>query len=575
MQEEREHRDGGQQATMALTYPDDINDTLPADAVAERELATLRMLAARLPNDVRIYHSVHWSHVTREGTHVGEVDFIVLGPSCSLVLIEQKDGPLLETPDGLHKQYADRAKSVRVQMARTSDHLRAKLGKRFGRQPVHIESLLYCPSHRVRALATAGIEPEGIIDARRRDELPERVAALLSAGGSRSGMAGNDALHAALHQFLMDELDIVPDVSLAIGRRSVAYTRLSGGLAQWARQLQFTPFRLRVLGTAGSGKTQLALSVYRDAIAAGRRPLYLCFNRPLADHIRGIAPVGGTVANYHQFGDQCARAGGEVPDFTRKDIYDWLEQVLARATPSAADAYDVLIVDEGQDFQPAWATHLLRWLRPDGQAWWLEDPLQNLYRREPAALDGWVTLHADTNFRSPGLVVQLLETLLPLPRSISSGTHFRGAMPDIRTWHSESELVQLTAAALRDAVAAGFAPPDIAVVTYRGRERSLLMHYTELGGHTLRTPAGTYSADGEPLYLDGEVTLDTVHRFKGRSAACVIFTEIDFEELDDDAVRRLFVGATRATTHLTLLLSARADAALQARLHALAGATAT
>jgi hypothetical protein len=57
-----------------------------------------------------------------------------------------------------------------------------------------------------------------------------------------------------------------------------------------------------------------------------------------------------------------------------------------------------------------------------------------------------------------------------------------------------------------------------------------------------------------------------VHRFKGRAAPCVILTEIDFDTLDDKAIRRLFVGATRATLKLMLVLSARAEATLRQRL---------
>jgi hypothetical protein len=45
-----------------------------------------------------------------------------------------------------------------------------------------------------------------------------------------------------------------------------------------------------------------------------------------------------------------------------------------------------------------------------------------------------------------------------------------------------------------------------------------------------------------------------VLRFKGRAAPCVILTEIDFDSLDDKAMRRLFVGATRATMKLTLVV---------------------
>lgn len=49
--------------------------------------------------------------------------------------------------------------------------------------------------------------------------------------------------------------------------------------------------------------------------------------------------------------------------------------------------------------------------------------------------------------------------------------------------------------------------------------------------------------------------LDSVYRFKGRSAPCVILTEIDFEALGEIEMRKIFVGATRATMKLFLVVS--------------------
>jgi hypothetical protein len=48
---------------------------------------------------------------------------------------------------------------------------------------------------------------------------------------------------------------------------------------------------------------------------------------------------------------------------------------------------------------------------------------------------------------------------------------------------------------------------------------------------------------------------DSVHRFKGQSCPCVILTEIDFEELTENVKSRIFVGATRATIKLILVVS--------------------
>jgi len=82
----------------------------------------------------------------------------------------------------------------------------------------------------------------------------------------------------------------------------------------------------------------------------------------------------------------------------------------------------------------------------------------------------------------------------------------------------------------------------------------------------LRAPTGRYDLLGNPILTDGDILIDSVHRFKGRAAPCVILTEIDFEQLDDKAVRRLFVGATRATMKLILVVAERSAAVLRERL---------
>ncbi|MCW5626356.1 MAG: ATP-binding domain-containing protein, partial [Burkholderiales bacterium] len=84
-----------------------------------------------------------------------------------------------------------------------------------------------------------------------------------------------------------------------------------------------------------------------------------------------------------------------------------------------------------------------------------------------------------------------------------------------------------------------------------------------LGPHPLRAFTGRYDLFGNPDYSDGETVLESVYRFKGQSAPCVILTEIDFEAWDERSLRKLFVGATRATLKLVLILSERADRLLR------------
>ena len=111
------------------------------------------------------------------------------------------------------------------------------------------------------------------------------------------------------------------------------------------------------------------------------------------------------------------------------------------------------------------------------------------------------------------------------------------------------------ATAITRGLGAGFRKEAIALITYRGREHSRFTPLDRLGPHRLKAFTGGYDLLGAPVYTTGELFIDSVYRFKGQSAPCVVFTEIDFTELDDAARRKLFVGMTRATLKLILVMS--------------------
>ncbi len=526
---------------------------LAVTGAAQREIETLAQLEQALSDDYTVFHGVHWTQVEKGWSAYGEVDFIVVAPDGRLLLIEQKSGFLTETDEGLAKRYAglDKPKLVRNQIVRTVGALKQRFGS--GGEPLAIDYLLYCPDYQVRKVETAGIAADRIVDARRREQLPAVVRTILP-------LTEVSAQRERVMRFLGNVLQLVPDPSAMIGQANALVTRISGGLASWARKLDFTPFRLRVSGTAGSGKTQLALAEYLAAIAAGLRPLYVCYNRPLADHVQRLVPAVGRVANYHQLCDLFARDTGVAPDYADPQVWQRLEAHLAQADLPPDWRFDVLIVDEGQDFSEQWRDALLRLLQGDGRALWLEDPLQNLYARAPVALPGWVTLHADSNFRSPRQVVQLLAALSPDALTIDASSPFAGADIDVLTYPAgdTAQMHAQTRQAITRCLGAGYGRQNIALVSFRGREHSALLNLDALGHHTLKSFDGSYDLFGNPVYRDGELLAESVYRFKGQSAPAVIFTEIDFETLDDKSFRKLFVGMTRARLKLMLVISDRA-----------------
>ncbi|KVP56523.1 nuclease [Burkholderia ubonensis] len=552
---------------MARLIPDDWK-SLAATGAAERERETLAALEHALPDSYTVYHGVHWTRAEQGFSVFGEAAFVVVSPAGRVLLIEQKAGFLRETPKGLVKVYLQTERNVPIQLARTQETLHRRLTAALGAGVYGVEALLYCPDYTIRQAAIAGVPSERIVDATRKAHLAQVIQQILPADEPRVANAPK------IHHFLADELALTPDTSALVGQAGTLVTRLSGGLASWARQLEFTPFRLRVIGTAGSGKTQLAVQAMRDAIAAGRRVLYVCFNRPLADYIARIAPPGAKIANYHQLCDWVARDGGYTPDFDAPDAFGRLEARFAQTPVPERWRFDVLIVDEGQDFHPSWASALERLLAPDGAWWWLEDPLQNLYMREPVALPGWVSLKALTNYRSPRDLLDFVRDVVgrvePLAAELRSGSPFDGSDLVVSAYGDANAspaaladaCIDATKRAITQALSLGFRKQDIAVLSYRGREGSALAALDQLGPHQVKRFTGKYDLFGNPEYHDGDVLLDSIYRFKGQSAPCVILTEIDFDTLDARAARKLFVGATRATMKLLLVASARAAAQL-------------
>src|SRR5690606_7259547 len=177
-------------------------------------------------------------------------------------------------------------------------------------------------------------------------------------------------------------------------------------------------------------------------------------------------------------------------------------------------------------------------------------PLRTRYAREPVPLPGWVGLRATSNFRSPRAVVRMLQALLPEEQRIEAASPLDAAEVELIDYADAPGLLAGVKEAIRRCYAAGFRKEDLAIVSFRGREQSRLFGHSEIGPHSLRHFTGRYDLLSHPVFTEGDVLLESVYRFKGQAAAAVILAEVDFDRLDDATLRKLFVGATRATMKL-------------------------
>ena len=538
---------------MAQIFPSDI-EASKATGESPEELETLIALRDGLPDEFLVYHSVHWSAVRPQYTDFGEIDFVVVNNAGHVLVIEQKNGPMIETPQGLEKRYyGGKKKLVYTQVQRNLGNLRKKFQKTNPQSPsLDVDYLIYCPDHRIVVGTSAGVDRARTIDAHTKEDLAARVGEILSSDKDK-----NKILRRELHDFLLSGFRIAPDVNAYKSKQRTVYTQLLEGLSEVIDSLEFSPFRLRVVGTAGSGKTQVTMRFCEQAIERGEKPLLLCFNRLLSDKLRKLAPEGVTVNTYHGFIKETAEQVGVEIDFAKADVPGFwrvIQDQLLAATLAAAPRWDCLVVDEGQDFKADWYDILQMFLNDDATQLWLEDPLQNLRGTDPIELPGFVTYRETANFRTPLSIAGFIKGTL------ESEFEQRNLLPGLGValydYEQNDELPEILGRRIQELRKVGFRYDDIVIVSCRGTQSTALANVSQVGKYKLRKFTGKYNANNEQIYTDGEITFETIFRFKGQQAPAVILVDLDKTmKRDDWHTGILYCAMTRPTLRLELVVN--------------------
>jgi len=553
---------------MARLFPEDFQVSETKHRFGG-ELATLLRLKDELSDQYCIFHGVHWTKVEDEVTVYGEIDFLIVNTYGKILAIEQKEtsieknnrGELVaiyQRADGLRKE-----KNIRSQVTRNIQSLRQEFSKRYKDQSLHIEHLLYLPTANLRGEAPINVALGRVVDSTEAHLLPEIIRKILE---ENPNPASNMADAFTVCEFLSEKASIAPQLGLLGHSAKKMTTRLSSGLSEWAERLEFSPFRLWVSGTAGSGKTQLALKELRMAKSKGQVAMYLCFNRPLADAMKLSAPEPNNCMTFHELAELLAKQNGKAVDFREEGVFPKLANYLVESISTLSGQLDLLVIDEGQDFDKSWGNALVTMVKQTGRILWLEDPSQDLYGRWRTNWPEWVKITSPINYRSPQRLVNLINALELTDQLLVAGNGYAGMIPNIEPYEIGME-IEATENAVKDLIADGYEPEAIAVLSFRGFSTSKVLadDIDELQGLKIKKFIG-YDNNGHALWSEGKIFVDTLFRFKGQCADAVVLTEVDFEEWSENVKRRLFVGLSRARLMVSLVVTERASNLIDAKL---------
>ena len=534
---------------MAQLYPTQWSSTAGGHAA---EFAVRSALSATLDDSWHVYHGTHV--LSAEGAKT-EADFVCLHPEHGLLVLECKGHGVECRPDGSWwRSFRGRVEPLKESpFAQAQRQVKTLLGELKGRLPgvalPHHGSAVVFPFTKLTGTLPLGARRETAFDEVDLPRLGARVEAALAFYAQRHDARTLDARSfAALRRALEPTLGFV-EVGGPVHEEAKQLVQLSeeqllvlGGVVGGGR--------VRVAGSAGSGKTLIALAAAKRLAAEGKRVLFVCFNRALATHLAKLAPPGDGALEVTTFHGLCRQAFGELdvpfhpPSGAAAGAF-WEHEapmVLLDALASGALAQvDAVFVDEGQDFAADWLTVMEAYLKPGGTLAIFYDPAQAIFGKRSGLSAAPPTLQLTCNFRNSQRVVDTLRALgvvtLAHPRSPE------GEAPTVREARGAAKDADAVERVVRARLREGFALESIAVLSPHRRERTCLAGLDSLGEWPL---------SDDPSDRAGKLLHTTFGAFKGLEADAVIMTDVDPGDPRCDRAAR-YVAASRAKLRLDVI----------------------
>ena len=335
--------------------------------------------------------------------------------------------------------------------------------------------------------------------------------------------------------------------------------------------------RLRITGGPGSGKTLLALEVCRRELAANpaQKIGLACFNRHLGTFLvdvvksEGLAAVvpGSFYLHLDRILGSTADAKATDPAYYQQRVHAALE--VARGAPEA-EKFDLLVVDEGQDFRDdgaklALLDAMLKGGLSKGRWRWFED-LDQILSPEAATpptgahlglleqLDAYGQVEVQCNWRNTEQIAQAAAKVMGRPTPPSFGVQG----PKVTAVDSRpGRDFDLLVAVLGHENLRKYRPEDIVVLSMRGAGRESFAGKAEAAGFRL------VPYDANMPYEEGTIRTSTVFKFKGMESHVVILMDVDALATTRDR-RKAYVGMTRAKYDLYVLGQPEALALIRA-----------
>lgn len=555
---------------MAKLFPEYLPESVLSDPKRNAEKKVFEALSG-LGSSFVVFYSVAWQARKDGYARDGEADFVIAHPNFGVLVLEVKGGGVsYDATTGqwtTTDRYGESFVIDPVEQAKKSHYT---LLDKFKDLPGWDSNRYLTIGHAVcfpdvqfsDKDIRLDLPREIVIDYRDLSEIEGKITSIFDhyAEKTRRAPLGRDRL-AIVESLLAPSFNIQTSLGVELDKddkRLIELTERQFSL------LNFLASRRRALiaGCAGSGKTTLAVEKARQLHEQGFNVLLTCFNTALADDLAQRLPEI-SVLHFHGLCKELAKqAGFAIQSAKNEQEYNdvVLPDMLMKAVDELGPMFDAIIVDEGQDFKETYWIALASLLNEkEGIFYVFYDDNQNLYGG--ASLKGIVDEEPfllPENCRNTKAIHKVVNTFYSdRKRIICNGPD--GRIPELHEYQDSANMLKSVQSVLSKLVnEEQIAAKDVVILTPHTHEKSTLKNGTKLGNFTL--------TENPPKYRN-EIQATSIHKFKGLERKVVIVAEVDDRYMYNPETL-MYVGSSRARTHLLFFVSQNAPADIKSQIEA-------
>lgn len=511
---------------MAKMYP----PNKPASTKSNAERLLYPIFKEKLDDSYHVYHSRWWQFKKR----TGEIDFLVVHPNKGLIIVEVKGGKIQydNFSDAWYSNTNKLSKSPYIQAEDTCRELMRFLQKNY----IFFQSLnftyKFCVCFpdidEVRDLPS--IAKGKTLTGNDLDNLQEKIEIILDSSPKGRDKLGEIGLK-ELYKIIAPESEFITYDINAIDRNKEIVNSFTEDQEIILEELMDFP-QVTVLGCAGSGKTQLALTKVRELVRQKNRVLITCKSDNLAGWI--YSRLQEFAKNQNEYSLQVLR-------------FHKLRKLLEK---NEELEFDAIIIDEGQDFKSEEIKYLKKLLKNEDESifYIFQDDNQNISQNP---LNNKIPIHPRkliTNLRNTR---QVFDYFRPFVDGKIKKTHDNDG-PEVKqiNFENKEKLFLQLEKELQELKFKKIKPSMISLLTnIKNQNNSILFEKKALGGYDLQ-----YFDCKDYLNNNNrdKVKWSTVEEFKGLENDIIFFIQenpMSFMPTQQD-ISDKYVGYSRARWRL-------------------------